>query len=218
VENSVLLDCASLFLKLAKQYWGKKASGLLFVCTEDQTVLLLKRSYEVEQPGTWGIAGGAIGEGFYETTDFEQDPPNKVFLESAQREAAEELGTLPNTKSLLGITEFTDGSFTYKTFVYDMSLFEKNRWTPAITLNWENDEDKWFPIDSLPGNLHFGLVHTVKELAEKNIMVAKEKPKESLAHEGHGRVICRQCGTTVRRCRCSLSDNIRGYVDSCSNC
>jgi len=161
-----LIKCAELFLTAATQYWGKKASGILFVCAEDNTMLLLKRSRSVEQPGTWGIAGGAIGEGFHANIHGEKDPPDKVFLGSAQREAEEELGSLPWVEKLVDTTMFTDGSFSYKTYVFNITLKEKLRWTPTIKLNWENDEAKWFTANNMPGNLHFGLKYSLNQLSK----------------------------------------------------
>jgi|6_EtaG_2_1085325.scaffolds.fasta_scaffold119593_1 8-oxo-dGTP pyrophosphatase MutT (NUDIX family) len=145
--------------KWAAEYWGKKASGIIYVCNEDRTVLLLKRSWQVEQPGTWGIPGGAVGEGFHESEHEEEDPEEDVFLESAERETQEELGSLPKTIGSLGTTVFSDGGFTYKTFIFDISLEEKNAFRPV--LNWENDAWEWFPLDALPGDLHFGVEFSV---------------------------------------------------------
>ncbi len=174
-----IIKCAELFLSAATQYWGKKASGILFVCAEDNTVLLLKRSNYVEQSGTWGVAGGAIGEGFHANVHGEKDPPNKVFLESAQREAEEELGSLPWVDKLINTTTFTDGGFTYKTYVFNISLKEKLRWTPSIKLNWENDEAKWFTADSMPGNLHFGLKYSLNQLSKEQPTIEPAVVEES---------------------------------------
>jgi 8-oxo-dGTP pyrophosphatase MutT (NUDIX family) len=165
---NALIKCAELFHFAATEYWGKKASGILFVCAEDNTMLLLRRSNLVEQPGTWSIAGGAIGEGYHVNVHGEKDPPNKVFLSSAQREAEEELGSLPLVDRLIDTTMFTDGSFTYKTYVFNISLKEKLLWTPSIKLNWENDEAKWFAIDNAPGNLHFGLEYSLNQLRRQS--------------------------------------------------
>jgi len=39
-------------------HWGRAGAGVLF--TTGTQILLLKRSSWVDQPGTWGIPGGAI--------------------------------------------------------------------------------------------------------------------------------------------------------------
>lgn len=134
-------------------FWGKQAAGVLIVCQEDKTMLLLKRSSNVEEPGTWGTAGGAIGQ--------EENPQD-----GANREAKEELGSLPKYKELLHSFVYTSGTFKYTTFVYDIGLAEKKNWTQSIYLNWENDEYRWFPFDSLPSNLHFGLEFLRNKLEE----------------------------------------------------
>ena len=46
-----------------KRYWGNSAAGLLFICPEDNTVLLLLRSSVVMQGGTWGVYGGKVEKG-----------------------------------------------------------------------------------------------------------------------------------------------------------
>ena len=137
-------------------FWGKQAAGVLLVCQEDQTIFLLKRSSQVEEPGTWGTAGGAIG--------INEDPQ-----EGANREAKEELGILPQYKELLHSFVYTSGTFKYTTFVYDLSLEEKKKWIPSISLNWENDEYRWFQFDSLPSDLHFGLEFLKKKLEEAGL-------------------------------------------------
>ncbi len=146
------------------KYWGKKASGCLFICKDDKTILLFLRSKDVEQSGTWGITGGAVqneikeNENFFES-DIEEykNPENEIFEDSAIRETIEEAGTFPSETQLITTVDFVDNSFTYRTIIYNLSLKEKESWTPTITLNWESNEYKWFPIDNLPGNLHFGI-------------------------------------------------------------
>lgn len=161
-----------------KRYWGKKASGLLFLCREDGTILLLRRSMQVEDPGTWGIPGGAIGEGFAYIGHGEKDPDNKTFLQSAIKETAEELGTVPRTGTLLTTSKFRDGDFTYQTFIYDIPLKEKERISKNIVLNWENDHWLWFKFDKLPSNMHPGVIFALKTLLghEKE---EKEEEEES---------------------------------------
>jgi hypothetical protein len=35
---------------------------------------------------------------------------------------------------------------------------------------------------------------------------------------GHGRVICRQCGTTISQCRCIEGHKNITYIDRCDTC
>lgn len=86
-------------LKKAQQkYWGTEGAGLLFVCQEDNTCLLLKRSHSVQEPGTWGIAGGAI-----EISNDEDNSGPESSMDGAKREAIEELGSLPKNHIYLKI-------------------------------------------------------------------------------------------------------------------
>jgi 8-oxo-dGTP pyrophosphatase MutT (NUDIX family) len=148
------LSC--VFQKSAKSFWGKQASGFLFFCPEDNTILLCKRSNSVEDPGTWGISGGAVGNGFYENSGDEDQPDNSLLLSTAIKETEEELGSIPNI-DVIGTTDFKSGSFLYRTFISKISLKEKENFTPQIKLNWENTDFKWFDLNNLPAGIHFGV-------------------------------------------------------------
>ncbi len=180
-------SCGDQILKLAKDlskiattYYGKGGAGLLLTCKEDGTVLMLKRSRHVEQPMTWGIPGGALskGEGWHRREDIEQSGfSDDDFLEAAFREADEELfsrgGTSldKNKMTLIGETDFRDGGFVYKTFVYDIPLEEKKRISAGFHLNWENDRAKWYSLSNLPQNLHFGVKFTKDNLEEQGVQL-----------------------------------------------
>ena len=71
-----------------RSYWGRGGAGMMFVCSEDRTVLLLLRAEWVEQGGTWGVPGGGIGEGFFSTPMEPIDDP-EVFLRKAVQEVEE---------------------------------------------------------------------------------------------------------------------------------
>lgn len=178
-----LSSTASLHIQAMPQFWGKAGSGMLVVCEEDHTVLLLLRSRHVEQPGTWGIPGGAVhvdesDEGFYdseqdENEDFEDEDDQESQSKSqgytpdqtrasAEKESMEEMGSLPQISQELGTTLFQSGTFTYTTYVIGITAKEKARWTPTIRLNWENIKAQWFPLDKLPPGLHFGVTHIQK--------------------------------------------------------
>ena len=173
-------------IKASSTYYGKAGAGVLIICKEDQTCLLLKRSSGVEQPGTWGISGGAIsdGERYYDKNDIKEEDANLDFKETAFRESDEELFSKGSfsinsiEKEEIGKTEFKDGNFRYVTFVYGVSLKTKKEITSKISLNWENDAAKWFALDSLPGNLHFGVEFTKKSLSEQEINIFKDQKDE----------------------------------------
>src|SRR5437763_1629871 len=60
-------------------YWGKAGAGVLLLCKETGRFLFMHRSEQVNEPGTYGLIGGAI--------DADEDP-----AEAAVREAEEEAG------------------------------------------------------------------------------------------------------------------------------
>lgn len=160
------------------RYWGKNGAGVLLYCKEDNTILLTLRSHSVEQPGTWGIPGGAVKdvaddmgsrwrENFHDSSrrdDAKSELPEELFRKGGEREAVEELGGLPNGLRPHKVITYKDGSFTYKTFVDEVSLAEKQRWTPSIELNWENDAAEWFALDDLPEPLHFGTTYVLQKM------------------------------------------------------
>jgi 8-oxo-dGTP pyrophosphatase MutT (NUDIX family) len=147
-----------LRLRRNPKFWGKAGAGILFVCSEDNTIFLMHRSRYVEQPGTWGIPGGSVsGEGFYDSSMGADRPTDATFWKGAQQETVEECGSLPEQMSVEGTLDFQSGSFVYRNFICDIPLSEKEKWTRGIELNWENDEYGWFDFDDLPYDLHFGV-------------------------------------------------------------
>lgn len=142
-----------------KTYWGQKASGIMYICPEDETILLLRRAKHIDQPNTWGIAGGALTEGFFPNNHNEEDPSDVIFLESAKREVNEEIGVIPESNILVEMTTFKDKGFTYKTFIYAIDLEIKSNLN--IVLSNEHTEYRWFKFDNLPKNLHFGVKYSL---------------------------------------------------------
>jgi 8-oxo-dGTP pyrophosphatase MutT (NUDIX family) len=167
-----ILKLSNLFYKTAKLFWGKQASGLIIICNEDNTILLCKRASDVEDPNTWGIPGGAVkelGNQFYSSNQQEEIEINDSLLESnAFEETKEELGATPDNYTIVGKTDFKSGSFLYRTFICIISKDEKEKFTPKIKLNWENTEHKWFDLQNLPNNLHFGVNYSLNNLNDKS--------------------------------------------------
>ena len=187
------IKLASFLSKTASTYYGKAGAGILLICKEDSTALLLRRSKNVEQPLTWGIPGGAVTEGWHDSDDINgEDVSDQSFKETAIRETREELfseeindsdfestfKSLFNDEDLVGQTEFRDGGFVYKTFIYNITLDEKRKITPLIKLNWENTKAKWYSLSSLPSDLHPGLNFTKQNLKERKVNIFKENKDE----------------------------------------
>lgn len=172
-------------IKISSTYYGKAGAGILIVCKEDNTCLLLKRSSSVEQPGTWGISGGAVSkdEGYYSNNDIKEDD-SLDFEDTAFRESNEELfsnGILDIRnieKEYIATTEFMDGNFKYKTFIYNVTLAVKKIITSNISLNWENNAAKWFSLSSLPSSLHFGVQFTKDSLDEQGVEIFTDQNDE----------------------------------------
>lgn len=160
-------------------YWGRAGAGLLLTCQEEGDLLLVLRSQDVQEPGTWGIPGGSIsGEAMFPRARGHEVPLEVVgrdlgrrldeleaAKDGAMREAAEELGMLPNG-IITGRVVYRDKGFTYTTFVMDISPEDKYHLTSNLRLNWENDEAAWFTVPealALP-NLHFGARYVLERL------------------------------------------------------
>lgn len=141
VNPDNILYLSERFYKLAQNNVG---AGILFICTDNKTALLLQRSSKVSEPGVWGLPGGAAEAG--------EEPS-----EAAIREAKEELGTLPHGAKLIDTLVNKDENGEYHIFIMDISKEEKDSWTPTITLNYESSQFAWFRIGELPENLHSGI-------------------------------------------------------------
>lgn len=149
-----------------KRYWGRGGAGIMFMCSEDDTILLLKRAGWVAQGGTWGVAGGAVEDGWVSTPIVEPITDRAVFVSTALREAEEECGSLPPGFSMSNVvneTTFEDQGFRYVTFVADIAVEQKEAWD-LVSNDGETSEFRWFPRDALPGNLHFGVKYTLSRM------------------------------------------------------
>ncbi len=122
--------------------WGRfGAAGVLFVHREvdGPHVLLQMRSAFAHEGGTWSVPGGALDEG--ETPE-----------QGALREAAEEFGGLPTSRTVIGEWVFAPAEdWTYTTLVVEVP----ERFQPGR--NWESDGSAWFTPDQVEREpLHAG--------------------------------------------------------------
>ena len=145
-------------------FYGSRGAGILLLCPEDNTIFLVQRSSQVNEPGSWGVPGGKVEDG-------------EELLQAAKREAFEEVGGLPSSINLLNKIDYKNNKFSYTTFIFSVSLSNKKNWRPV--LNWESSDYDWFSIDSLPSNLHFGVKFLVNNLtslkrrAKYNLILSK---------------------------------------------
>lgn len=129
-------------------FWGDAGAGILMFARSTGKFLVLKRSSFVKEPGTWGIAGGALEVD--EDGELTETPE-----EGARREAREELG-IHSEINLIPAYVFTSprGTFKYYNFIgvvedeFDSELGDG-----------ENTALKWVTLEELKqlGNKHFGL-------------------------------------------------------------
>jgi len=118
----------------------REGAGIFFVCTEDNSALLIRRSQEVSEPGSWGISGGGLEPG---------ENPTK----GAVRETMEELGSLPRGR-VVEVLQNAGAGWKYTIYVADITWKQKKLWSTKINLNYESDAIKWFRLNKLPPNLH----------------------------------------------------------------
>ena len=170
-----ILKLSRLFV-LGTEYWGRKASGILFYCAEDGTVLLLKRASRTIGGEKWGIPGGSLeiyddyhsrnvsrNKNFFESErEKDPDPEESLFLESALREVQEEMDFSPKI-NIIKVDDFRDGQFTYKTFISLVSLDEKEMFKD-VKLNWEHTDKKWFKTNDIPSNVIGSLKQIISSL------------------------------------------------------
>ena len=132
--------------------WGRfGAAGVLFVVREPNgpVVMLQKRSPFAHEGGTWSIAGGALDE--------DESP-----LDGALREAAEEVGAVPDGWQLRGSYVFAPApDWSYTTVVVEVP----HRF--GASMNFETDAVAWVPLDDVANRqLHNGFAAAWPSLRE----------------------------------------------------
>lgn len=121
--------------------WGRYgAAGVLFVHREADgpRVLLQKRSRWAHEGGTWSVSGGALDAG-------------ETPVEGALREAAEEVGVVPDHR-MLGEFRFAPADdWAYTTVVVEVDA------RFGVSANFETDAVGWFRPDEVDDlSLHAG--------------------------------------------------------------
>ena len=134
------------------RYWGFAAAGTVVICSEDSSIYLHQRPSR-----KWAYPGGGLHVGreiYYDTPIPEElrvDQNDPRLFELALDELEEEAGYLglPKYNLLDEFVTYEDCGFIYKTFIVDVSLDEKLKWTPqpAPEHGWEVLDDGWFSKD-----------------------------------------------------------------------
>jgi 8-oxo-dGTP pyrophosphatase MutT (NUDIX family) len=118
-------------------FWGRAGAGAIMVAADSRRILLPHRSMRVEQPGTWGVWGGAM--------DGDENP-----AEAARREVEEEAGAT-SVLQMVPLYVFSKGDFRYHNFLAVVPHeFKPN-------LNWETQGYEWVEYGDWPSPMHFGL-------------------------------------------------------------
>jgi len=138
---------------MTSRRWGTRGAGIIVAARETGRILLLHRSDEVNEGGTWGTPGGKID-------------PREDARTAAIRELREESGwTSPVTVLKEPVFVFTEPDFEFSTFFgYVDDEFEPY-------LNWESQDAGWFTLGRLPKPLHFGVEALMRKQKSR---VAKE--------------------------------------------
>lgn len=149
-------------------YWGSSASGLLIQESVSGKVLLLKRAHWTQDPLTWGIPGGAI--------PVTPEGEKMSAWDSALKESQEEIGHLPGYQDELDKTVFTDGKFTYTTFLITVA----KEFTPK--LNNEHLDYGWFDLNELPEDTHPGVLWSISRMGKlhRNPEMVQAAPKDEI--------------------------------------
>lgn len=110
------------------------AAGCLFYCPATDRVLLVKRSPDSDNPGTWALLGGTIEEG---------ESPEEGLRRELYEEAC--IRNLPNP---VHVHSDVSEDFVYLTYLCKVG----KEFTPR--LNHEHTDYQWCSKDDLPDNLH----------------------------------------------------------------
>lgn len=131
------------------KFWGNMGAGVLPVCSETGRICVPFRSRHVNEPHTWGVFGGAVGDpdsGTLETDETAED--------AAKRELTEESGYEGHFELIpCYVFKSSDGTFEYHNFIGIVD----HEFEP--TLNWETEKSEWMTFDKLMSlnPKHFGL-------------------------------------------------------------
>jgi hypothetical protein len=136
--------------------WGTSASGLFI--TDGSRVLLLKRSEWVQDPGLWGIPGGAIPINVF-------NEEKRDAKESAFNEAREEMGSVPSGE-IIDESIFESDGFTYTTYIYEVSPEILDGFGPV--LNSEHTDYKLQSIkDNNTSEIHPGVIQVINKIKKE---------------------------------------------------
>lgn len=173
----------SKIIKVKKQrnFEDQAAAGVMFCCSEDNTILLLLRAPWVNHGLTWSISGGGIDSKDVTVPGVIND---ELLVRTAFRETIEECGSLPldfSSEQIVSSTLWQGNGFAYLTLVADITLKQKLAWG-CFSGDNENLEFRWFSanevfeskkLDGYP--IHFGIKFTLKQAKMPVITYVNDK-------------------------------------------
>lgn len=129
-------------------FWGDIGCGVLPIAKSTGKILIALRSQYVNEPGTWGVIGGAV------------DSTDGNIKETAKREFKEETSYGGNIQLIPAyIFETPNKTFKYYNFIGIIpEEFEP-------TSDWETERFEWITYEELLSlkNKHFGLTKLLED-------------------------------------------------------
>lgn len=132
-------------------FFGEQAAGTVTIAADTGRMMLNLWSAKVEQPGTYGNAGGAHLK--------EEDPEV-----AALREHGEETGWQGEVLAMIPAFVFRKGDFVYRNFF----TVVPHEYEPE--LGWEADSAVWCTTSDLPSPLHFGIEALLADTESREIL------------------------------------------------
>ena len=124
----------------------KIGAGILAIDKKTGDILLGKRSFISKDPNTWAPFGGTF------------EPSDGSAKNAAKREFSEETGV--DTEYEISKSPFLIQNSPFLTFYSFIGLFDDKF---PVTINKEHTNYGWFPLDSLPSNLHPGFEKLISD-------------------------------------------------------
>ena len=142
--------------KEPESHWGNVAAGIIPFDKDDCQVLLQHRSQSVNEPGTWGIIGGAVSKnaslyGHGEQFEGIGVGEDKI-KDAAIDEFKEEAGFCKPVKKMAKVALFENKNKTFQYHTYAVEIDEK---IDPPTLHddpykyWESEGYKWVELNDL---------------------------------------------------------------------
>ena len=118
----------------------KYGAGVLFICPSSRSILLALRT---DSDIVWGNFGGIIEK-------------QETAIQCAKREVIEETGFFDEIHYEFAFDSEPLDVSLYKNFMYTCYLAVVDKEIEP-KLNYEHSTYKWFNVESIPQNLHFGI-------------------------------------------------------------